>query len=92
MTRQMTPKEAAQRYLKEREPDISDATLYNHQSLLRQWWQWCDEQDIEYVNDIGGFDLADFRLGRQMEVGEVTLYNQMTVLIALAHNNLSAEL
>lgn len=80
MTRKMTPKEAAQRYLKEREPDVSDATLYNHRSLLRQWWQWCDDEDIEYVNDIDGFDLADFRLDRQLEVGEVTLYNQMTVL------------
>lgn len=80
MTRQMTPKEAAERYLKERGPDVSDATLYNHRSLLRQWWNWCEDQDIEYVNDIDGFDLADFRLDRQLEVGEVTLYNQMTVL------------
>ncbi|GAB7121158.1 hypothetical protein [Natrinema sp. JCM 9743] len=80
MPRQLTPKQAAERYLKERKPNVSDSTLYNHRSLLRQWWQWCDEQGIEYVNDIDGFDIVDFRLDRQVEIGEVTLYNQMTVL------------
>ncbi|NUC71651.1 site-specific integrase [Haloterrigena sp. SYSU A558-1] len=80
MPRKLTPKQAAERYLKEREPNVSKSTLYNHRSLLRQWWQWCDDHGIEYVNDIDGFDVADFRLDRQVEVGEVTLYNQMTVL------------
>ncbi|MFC7230570.1 hypothetical protein ACFQMM_02725 [Saliphagus sp. GCM10025308] len=65
MTRQLTPKEAAERYIKEREPDVARATLYNHRSLLKQWWHWCDDQNIEYVNDIDGFDISDFRLERQ---------------------------
>lgn len=76
----MAPKEAAERYLKERKPNVSDSTLYNHRSLLKQWWQWCDDHDIQTVNDLDGFDIADFRLDRQTQVGEVTLYNQMTVL------------
>jgi len=80
MTRKMTPQEAAQRYLREREPNVAKSTLYNHRSLLKQWWEWCDEHSIEYVNDLDGFDIADFRLDRQLQVGEVTLYNQMTVL------------
>lgn len=76
----MTPQEASERYLREREPDVSKSTLYNHRSLLRQFWQWCDEQEIEYVNNLDGFDIADFRLDRREEIGEVTLYNQMSVL------------
>lgn len=80
MTRKMTPQDAAERYLKEREPNVSKSTLYNHRSLLKQWWEWCAEHDIQYVNNLDGFDIADFRLDRQLQVGEVTLYNQMTVL------------
>jgi len=80
MTRKMKPKEAAERYLKERKPNVSKSTLYNHRSLLRQFWKWCDEHDIQYVNNLDGFDISDFRLERQLEIGEVTLYNQMTVL------------
>ncbi|PHQ39908.1 integrase [Halorubrum persicum] len=82
MTRQIEPQRAVERYLNERRADISESTYYNHSSLLSQFIEWCDNEGLDYVNELDGFHISDFKIHRRDEDGinKVTLYNQMTVL------------
>lgn len=78
----MTPRDAVQRYLNERRADISDSTYYNHSSMLKQFTEWCDAENVKHINDIDQWDISDFKVYRRDEDGinNVTLYNQMTTL------------
>jgi len=82
MTRQIEPERAVERYLNERRADISESTYYNHSSLLSQFIEWCEAEGLDYVNELDGFHISDFKIHRRDEDGinKVTLYNQMTVL------------
>jgi site-specific recombinase XerD len=80
MTRNMSPTEATERYLRERKNDVSDSTYRNHSYALNHFTEFCAEHGIEYINDIDGFDLADFRLQRQEVVQSTTVYNNLTTV------------
>ena len=80
MTRKMTPTDAVNRFIEERRSDLSDSTIYNYRSNLRQFIEWCDgQEDIDHVNDLDQFHVSDFKLKRRDEdgVNNVTLYNVM---------------
>lgn len=83
MARQMKIGSAVERYLNERKEDVSDSTLYNHSSQLKQFTEWCrDEQDTEKVAAIDGWLISDFKVYRRDDCGieNVSLYNQMTII------------
>lgn len=48
MTRKISPQRAVERYLNERRADISESTYYNHSSLLSQFVEWCEDEEIDY--------------------------------------------
>jgi len=83
MTRQFTPDEAVERYLKERKFDLSDSTLYNYKSNLGIFTEWCSYQShIDHISDVGQFDISDYKMHKRDEEGvkETTLYNAMMSL------------
>lgn len=83
MTRTMTISDAVDRYLDERKDDVSDSTLYNHTSNLRQFIEWCDGDSDKpaVINNIDGWHVSDFKMDRRDEdIADTTLYNQMSAL------------
>lgn len=78
----MAPEDAVDRYLNERKADISESTLYNHSSMLKQFVEWCEAEDIGAVNDLDSFHISDFKMYRRDNDGinNVTLYTQMATL------------
>jgi len=82
MSRNITPKMAVERYLKERSSEIANSTAYNHNSLLSDFTEWCDRNDIEFINDLEAWDIGEYKVYREEECGisGMTLYNQMTTL------------
>lgn len=82
MKRDLAVEAAVERYLKERRGNVSDSTLYNHSSQLRQFVKWCEDKDeIETIGDIDAWHIADFRLYRGEELpSSTTHYNQMSML------------
>ena len=82
MTRQMHPKEAVDRYLNERKPEVAASTFQNHTYALRQFVAWCAEEELEDIGDLDGFHIHDFKLHRRAHggVNEVTLYNNLCTL------------
>jgi site-specific recombinase XerD len=73
---------ATERYLNERRENVSDSTLYNHSSQLRQFINWCESDDDrpENVGEIDNWHVSDFKMDRREEIEDVTLYNQMSAL------------
>lgn len=82
MTRHMTPKRAVDRFLKDKRPNVSDSTHYNHSSLLRQFLKWCDREGLDDITELDGWHVHDFKQFRRDQdgIGEVTLMNQLSVL------------
>jgi integrase len=83
MSRQLTPGEAVERYIRERKSDLSDSTIYNYKSNLGIFVEWCEYQsDIEYVSDIDQFHISDYRTFKRDDenVANTTLYNVLMSL------------
>jgi len=82
MTRKLTPENAVERYLKEREPEVSESTYYNYKYLLDRFANWCELNNIEYINNLDGFDIHDFKLFRRNEdeISDLTLHKNLCTL------------
>lgn len=78
----MTPQKAAERYLKERKPDVSESTYYNHKYALKQFLKWCEAEGVEDISQLDNFHVHDFKIHRRENCGinEVTLYNNLCTL------------
>lgn len=59
------PQTALDLYLADREPEVAESTLYAHRSRLGHFVRWCDEQDIENLNELTGRRLHEYRIWRR---------------------------
>lgn len=61
----IAPASAAELYLKEKQSELAEASLYPHRSRLGHFVQWCVDQNIQNLNDLTGRDLHRYRLWRR---------------------------
>lgn len=61
------PETALDLYLTDREPDVTEATLYSHRSRLGHFVSWCEQQDIANLNELTGRKLHQYRLWRRSD-------------------------
>lgn len=54
-------------YLTDRENELTEATLCSHRSRLSHFVRWCDEQNIDNLNQLTGCQLHKYRLWRRDE-------------------------
>lgn len=82
MTRNMSPEESVERYLKEKRPEVSESTLYNNSCSLNRFIEFCEREDITRMSEIDAFHVSDFKIHRREEdgVNDVTVYNNLCVL------------
>ena len=71
------PETALELYLAEKETEAADATVYSHRSRLGFFVDWCDERDIENLNELTGRRLHEYRLWRR-NVGELSKASEKT--------------
>lgn len=74
-------------YLEARKDELSETTLSGHKYRIRAFLQWCDEEDVDNLNDLSGRDLYRYRIWRREGQGEdrgeirpVTLRGQLSTL------------
>lgn len=80
----LSPTEGVRRFLRHREPSVRPSTMRNARTRLRFFLDWCEERDVENLNDLKGRDLADFVAWRRPEVKPITLQKQLsTIRVAL---------
>jgi len=71
---QTSPEEAVQMYLKYREPEISQTTLYEHKCRLNRFLEWYDRDDMTKMTRKVA---AKYRFYRTDEVAPTTLENEI---------------
>lgn len=78
----LAPEDGASLYAHHREGEVSSATLKAHRYRLRQFVEWCDEQEIHNLNDLTGRDLHGYRVHRREvdNLKPVTLQGQLSTL------------
>lgn len=76
------PEYALELYLKEKETDCADSTVYAHKSRLGHFLRWCDEEKINNLNVLTGRKLHEYRLWRREDgdLSKVTMKTQMDTL------------
>ncbi|NHN40074.1 site-specific integrase [Halorubellus sp. JP-L1] len=61
----IAPEHAFELYLDSRRDDAAEWTLTSHTSRLRPFVEWCDDNDIDDMNDLTGRDLYEYRVWRR---------------------------
>jgi site-specific recombinase XerD len=79
-SRQFTVDAAIDRHLKERRHDVSESTLRNQRYALKRFREFCEDHEIEHIEQVDSFTLSDFRLERQENVSDSTVYNNLIAL------------
>jgi integrase len=77
---ELTPNEAVQMYLADKQSDSAEATVRSHRSRLGHFLEWCEENSIENLNTLSGRDLHRYKLWRQEDINKVTLKTQLDTL------------
>lgn len=80
MSESITVQEAIELYLENKQTDAAAATVRSHRSRLRQFKQWADAEDIEFVNEIGPIDMHRYKKTRSGQVTKVTVKTQLDTL------------
>ena len=76
------PDTAFELYIAEKETSVADATLAAHRSRLGFLLEWCEERDIENLNNLTGRKLQEFRLWRR-NAGDLTKVSEKTQMDTL---------
>ncbi|SFC65120.1 Phage integrase family protein [Halobiforma haloterrestris] len=85
----ISPERAVDMYIEGRRDELSEQTIPSHIYRLEAFKQWCDEEEIENLNDLTGRDLYGYRVWRREGNGEgrepvttITLRGQLATLRA----------
>lgn len=68
----LAPSTGKEMYLDERRHELTEATIQSHGYRLRQFVLWCEDDDIDNLNDLSGRDIHRFRVKRREEDGLAT--------------------
>lgn len=66
------PRTAQQLFLDHKETECTESTVRNHRYHTNEFVAWCEENDIDNLNDLTGRDLQALRLWRK-ESGDINL-------------------
>ncbi|WP_265111729.1 tyrosine-type recombinase/integrase [Halosolutus halophilus] len=81
MAPNVTPKQAVEDFLAEREGEVSKASHRNYKYALKELLRFCENQGIEEVGEIHGYHLKQYKLRRRGQgIKEVTLKNNLSTL------------
>lgn len=78
----LTPSEAVNGFLEERKGEVAHSTWRNYRYPLKDFIKFCDDKNIEHVNDLTGYHLKQFKIRRRNTegVGAVTVKNNLSVI------------
>ena len=74
------PDTALQLYLEDRRADLADATHRTHRGRLKHFITWCNDTDIDNLNDLSGRDLNKYKIHRASDVKAITLKTYLDTL------------
>ncbi|WP_160134447.1 tyrosine-type recombinase/integrase [Halococcus salsus] len=78
----ITPSEAKDLYLAQREGEVSEETLQSHHYRLKSFVSWLDDMDVRNMNSLTSRHIHKFRLFRKEEkdINKVTVRTQLSTI------------
>lgn len=73
----LSPEEGYERFLDYRKARVDESTIRNDKTRLRFFLEWCEEEEVENLNDLTGRALSDFVSWRGEQVKAITLQKQL---------------
>lgn len=81
MAPKIPPQVAVQDFLDDRESEVRPESLRNYKYTLRTLIAFCEEREIEYVNDLDGYTLKQYKLYRASDdITQITLKNNLSTI------------
>jgi site-specific recombinase XerD len=76
----LDPKTGTKLFLEHKATDCTDSTVQNHRYRMKHFLEWCDEEDIDNLNDLSGRDIQRYRLwlADDDDVNALTMKNMMS--------------
>jgi integrase len=78
----ITPTEAREMYLAQRQDEVAEETLQSHKYRLKPFVQWCEQEGITNLNNLTSRSLHEYRLWRKEDgdLNTVSLRTQLSTL------------
>lgn len=76
----ITPRRAVEMYLDHREHELSEKSIQNHTYRLETFVEFCDEHDIDNLNELTGRDIHAYRVWRGKDIKALTLKTHLATL------------
>jgi len=80
MNHEISPREAAERWLDKRRPELRESTISSLWYRLKIFVEWCDQEGIETVSDVSAWDVDEFEIQRRSEAKPLTLNKELGTL------------
>lgn len=81
MRPKVSPEQAVQDFLDEREHEVSKESHRNYKYALEEFLRFCEHHEIENIDELHGYHLKKFKLRRRGQgIKEITLKNNLSTL------------
>lgn len=80
MTRTLSPQEASNRWIDIQRTDHAESSISTLHYRLKQFIQYCEQNEIETLQDLTAWDIDEFTAERRSELNNVSLNNQLGTL------------
>ncbi|AEH38855.1 tyrosine-type recombinase/integrase [Halopiger xanaduensis] len=81
MSRDLSPREARDRFLSRRKQENTEKTVRSYENRLTRFVQWAEDEGIESMSELTGWDLDEYRADREAaDIAPTTLKGQLMTL------------
>jgi len=78
----LTPEQGQRLFLDHKATDCTESTVRNHKYRTNSFIEWCEEEEIQNLNELSGRDIQQYRLWRKetSDINNLTLRMNMSTL------------
>ncbi|MDQ2052480.1 site-specific integrase [Natronolimnohabitans sp. A-GB9] len=81
MSRDLSPREARDRFLSRRRQENTEKTVRSYENRLTRFVQWAEDEGIDSMTEVTGWDLDEYRAAREAAgVAPATLKGQLSAV------------